>query len=165
VTEQKERKKRVIAALISLRSLFFFDIVNMHHPVIQKLRRPSNVPGFEKTKMTVALCCLLYCVLRFRSVGFVCSPFCFLNISPLSLLFLTFSSLLPSCFLLSVTSPLCLLSPPSSLRLVFLLAFIAGGWECFWWAGVHHGGEGCQPWYAPFLIWKRLHYRCQRLLP
>jgi len=86
----KRRNHRVIEALVSLRFLFFFYILNMHHHVIQELRRTSNIPSFEKTKMTVVLCYLLHRVLCFCSVWFLCSPFCFLNISllpPISYVF------------------------------------------------------------------------------
>ena len=87
---KKRRNHRVIAALVSLHFLFFFHILNMHHLVIQELRRMSNVPNFEKTKMTVVLCYLLHRVLCFCSVWFLYSPFCFLNISllpPISYVF------------------------------------------------------------------------------
>jgi hypothetical protein len=100
----KSRKNRVIAALISLRFLFFFYILNMHQLVIQEPRRTSNIPGLEKTKMVMVLCYLLS--VSSTSVRFDSSapPFAFSIFLRSLSYFLRSPTLFPSCFLLNVTS-------------------------------------------------------------
>jgi len=117
----KGRKNRVIAALISLHFLFFFYILNMHQLVIQELRRTSNIPGLEKTKMVMVmvLCYLLSVSSAFVRFDSSAPPFAFSIFLRSLSYFLRSPTLSPSCFLLNVTST------PSSLLSFFFSAFIA----------------------------------------
>jgi len=127
----KSKKNKVIAALISLRFLFFLYILNMNQLVIHELRRTSNIPGLEKTKIVMVLCYLRS--VSSASVRFDSSaPLFAFSIFLRSLsYFLRSLTMFLSCFLLNVTSPPSL-SFFCPLRSVLLLAFIARGRECFW---------------------------------
>jgi len=100
----KSRKNKVIAALISLRFLFFLYILNMHQLIIQELRRTSNILGLEKTKMVMVLCYLRF--VSSASVWFDSSapPFTFLIFLRSLSYFLCSPTMFPFFFLLNVTS-------------------------------------------------------------
>jgi len=94
----------------------------MNQLVIHELRRTSNIPGLEKTKMVMVLC-YLHSVSS-TSVRFDSSapPFAFSIFLHSLSHFLRSPTLFPSCFLLNVTSPpsLFFFCP---LRSVLLLAY------------------------------------------
>ena len=123
---KQKKKNRVLQLVISgagfLTFSFCFLHTNMHHLILQELRKAANIPGFEKKKTMVVLRSLLRRVLCFRSVCFLSSPFCFLTISLISQFSYILLSCLPPVFLLTIAFPLfSLLSSPFVRLLLWLL--------------------------------------------
>jgi hypothetical protein len=79
---KQKKKNRVLQLVISgagfLTFSFCFLHTNMHHLILQELRKAANIPGFEKKKTMVVLRSLLRRVLCFAvssaSVRFASFP-------------------------------------------------------------------------------------------